>query len=152
MLKYPVIAAYISNLTDARYFAARGVDHLLYDLDQISVTQIIEIQEWVSGPTALLLFSDAQLEILDEAIIKLSPAAIGSKGNAKNGIAHMAGHVPFFELTSGGLELDGMNYVDFASHNGSESQGIMLLGGDEELLGIKSYDDLDEILDQLEVE
>jgi len=116
MLKYRVIAAYISNLTDARYFAARGVDHLLYDLDQISVAQIIEIQEWVSGPTALLLF------------------------------------VPFFELTSGGIEFDGMNYVDFVSHNGSESQGVILMGGDEERLGIKSYDDLDEILDQLEID
>ena len=58
ILKCKVIASHVSNLTDARYFAARGVDYLLYDLDEISVEKIAEIQEWVSGPEALLLFSN----------------------------------------------------------------------------------------------
>ena len=152
MLKYPVIAAYIANLTDARYFAARGVDHLLYDLDQIQVAEIAEIQEWVSGPTALLLFSDKQLELLDEAIIKLAPVAIGTKTMSNAGIEHMAGHVAFFEWKDSIIELDDTTYVDFTQHNGNPSQGIILMGGNEDMIGVKSYDDLDEILDQLEID
>jgi len=152
MLKYPVIAAYIANLTDARYFAARGVDHLLYDLDQINVAQIAEIQEWVSGPTALLLFSTKQLEELDEAIIKLSPAAIGMKGTSNDNINHMAGHVAFFEWKDNTIEFDDTTYVDFEQHNGNSAQGIILMGGNEDMIGVKSYDDHDEVLDQLEID
>ena len=39
MLSKKVIATAITNLTDARYFAARGIDYLLFDLDAIDLIQ-----------------------------------------------------------------------------------------------------------------
>ena len=50
-----IIATDIANLTDARYFAAWGVDGLAYNIDpssanSISSAQLKEIAEWVEGP------------------------------------------------------------------------------------------------------
>jgi len=150
MLKYPVIATHISNLTDARYFAARGIDFLLYDLDQINIDQIEEIQNWISGPKALLLFSKRTLSLIDEAIIKLNPTAIAMKEGPKDELRHIEGHTELFDWSKDEVHLDGRSFHSFDQHNGSEDMGIILMGGTEEMVGVKSYDELDEILDQLE--
>jgi len=57
-LKTKVIAAHVANLTDARYFAAWGVDYMSYDLEEGSDTfigqeAIKEIIDWVEGPKYL---------------------------------------------------------------------------------------------------
>ncbi len=54
MLKTKVKAGPITNLTDARYFAARGVEWLSFDFDQNSETYLPPhmmraIREWVDG-------------------------------------------------------------------------------------------------------
>ena len=149
ILKCKVIASHVSNLTDARYFAARGVDYLLYDLDEISVEKIAEIQEWVSGPEALLLFSNNSIHQLDEAMIKLSPFGIGSKDEI-SAISHLNGHAELFDWSTSEMELLGLDFKDFDSYNSISDQGIFVRGGVEAALGVKSFDELDMILDQLE--
>ncbi len=57
-LKTKVIAAEVSNLTDARYFAAWGVDYMSYVIDEsaagfIGLDGIKEIIDWVEGPINL---------------------------------------------------------------------------------------------------
>lgn len=60
MLPYRIIADNILNLTDARYFAARGVDYLCLNSikpeDNISIEEIIAISEWIDGPEVVLHF------------------------------------------------------------------------------------------------
>lgn len=51
--KRQVIASGITNLTDARYFAAMGVDWMGFDLrtePRIPVEQMHAIMDWVEGP------------------------------------------------------------------------------------------------------
>ncbi len=149
ILKCNVIASHVSNLTDARYFAARGVDYLLYDLDEISLSKIAEIQEWVSGPEALLLFSNNSIDQLDEAMIKLSPFGISTKDDI-SAVSHLNGHTEIFEWSKDQVELHGLEYKDFDTYNPQSDQGVFVRGGAEAAVGIKSYDELDEILDALE--
>ena len=54
-----VIATDIANLTDARYFAAWGVEAMAYTLDpdnpdSLSATQLKEIVDWVEGPSTFV--------------------------------------------------------------------------------------------------
>jgi phosphoribosylanthranilate isomerase len=73
MLKKKIIASSISNLTDARYFAAWGVDYLGFNTDMLmdnkkSQQDIKEIIEWVEGPkflaeTSLTELSDEFFEM-----------------------------------------------------------------------------------------
>jgi phosphoribosylanthranilate isomerase len=55
MLKTKIIASQITNLTDARYFAAWGVDYMGFCMDEdsensISPSKVKEIKSWVEGP------------------------------------------------------------------------------------------------------
>ena len=55
MLKTKIIASQITNLTDARYFAAWGVDFMGFCMDEdsensISPSKVKEIKSWVEGP------------------------------------------------------------------------------------------------------
>lgn len=61
MLRLPVLAADITNLTDARYFAAAYVDYMSFCMGEGSDTyvtpqQVKEIVGWVQGPDYLLQF------------------------------------------------------------------------------------------------
>ena len=54
-----IIATDIANLTDARYFAAWGVDGLAYNVDplsenSLSPAELKEITEWVEGPMTII--------------------------------------------------------------------------------------------------
>lgn len=58
MLNAKIYASSIANLTDARYFAAWGVDYLGYCLDEsqadyVSPAKVREMVEWVEGPASV---------------------------------------------------------------------------------------------------
>lgn len=155
MLSRKVIATHVTNLTDARYFAARGVDYLLFDLDSISLEKTIEIKEWVEGPEIMLLFSEQSLPLLDEAIIKLSPVAISGKETGVIAeMAHMSAHVNIFKWTEERFEYDDRDFFVLKSSDQlatlTQGDGAIISGGEEEAVGVKAFDMLDEILDQLE--
>lgn len=150
-LKVQVIASNITNLTDARYFAAYGVQYLLFDLDEISIAGIKEIIDWVSGPKILLLFSANNSNDIDEAVLKLEPYAIGAKGNID--LTYLEGHIKMItrsDESDSELELEGDHYSLFES--GMEQSHIILRGSNESKVGFKSFDDLDEVLESLVVE
>jgi len=73
MLNRQVKASAISNLTDARYFAAWHVDWLGFkfeeqESDAISPHEVMAIQEWIEGPKIVGEFQDlSAAEILDLA-------------------------------------------------------------------------------------
>jgi len=155
MLTRRVIAADITNLTDARYFAARGVDYLMFNLSRLPLDKLLEIIEWVEGPSALLLVDDTSISLVEEAILKVNPAAVISKNPQVLGeLQHFQSHVEIAHLQENQLELDGEVFKQISaayllSSLGTED-GIILFGGDEEEVGIKDFDLLDTILDQIE--
>ena len=67
-----IIATDIANLTDARYFAAWGVDGLAYNIDpsspnSLSSAQLKEIADWVEGPTTIIKLDGLEVpELLNE--------------------------------------------------------------------------------------
>ncbi len=65
MLKTKIIASNISNLTDARYYAAWLVDWLGFDLrrasqNKMALEEVKAMKEWVEGPEIV-----GELELLD---------------------------------------------------------------------------------------
>lgn len=81
MLKIKVLAAPITNLTDARYFAAREVEWLGFDLDPIS-EDFIEpramsaIREWVNGVKIMGIFHLAEAYEIRETLEKFALDAV----------------------------------------------------------------------------
>lgn len=73
MLRLPIKANRIGNLTDARYFAAWGVDWLGFCLDPnnphfMPPPELHAIREWISGPKLVGEFGlQSQNEILEAA-------------------------------------------------------------------------------------
>ena len=155
MLKRKVIATDITNLTDARYFAARGVDFLLFDLDAMSIISIQEIADWIEGPMVLLYFSEKSIGLLDEAVLKISPYGIGtSDQKVRNDLDFMSAHVTLFFRHNNSIELGVDVFRTIGTLAGLQSipndEGIILSGSSEELVGLKNFDEMDEILDLLE--
>lgn len=76
MLNTQIIASQVSNLTDARYYAAWGVKYMSFNRNNgsstfISREDLFEIREWVEGPDFLGEFtgleeSDAIEKVVDE--------------------------------------------------------------------------------------
>ena len=155
MLSRNVIARDITNLTDARYFAARGINYLLMDLDQIPLDQIIEIKEWIEGPEILLIFSEDSIRFVDESIIKLSPAGISAKSSdTQASLEHLSAYTTIFQYAQNEILLNDQLFVGvqhISDLDGlSEQTGVILSGGEEDVVGVKSFEDLDDLLDALE--
>lgn len=75
MLKTRVKAGKVNNLTDARYFAAMGVDYLGFCCNTgtelyCAPSKIKEITEWVEGPVFVLEFDGWQHEDEIRAILE----------------------------------------------------------------------------------
>lgn len=76
MLKTKVLAAPITNLTDARYFAAQEVEWLGFELDSssedfIEPRAMSAIREWVDGVQIMGLFQLMEASEIREAIDQL---------------------------------------------------------------------------------
>jgi len=156
MLNRKVIATDVTNLTDARYFAARGVDYLLFNMSTLPIDKALEIKEWVEGPELLLLFSKESLQLVDEAIIRLSPAGISAHSKEEViELSHLSAHVELFKWSADEITIDEFSYMS-ASHSDDirampDHCGVIIYGGTETAVGMKSFDILDDILDTLEL-
>lgn len=82
MSKLKIIAREITNLTDARYFAAMGVDYLGFDLSQdqengVKPSFVKQLKDWVSGPRTLAYLSGFEKkEYIDEMIEQIKADAL----------------------------------------------------------------------------
>ena len=80
-----VIATDIANLTDARYFAAWGVEGMAYSIDPtasdaLTGKKLKEIVDWVEGPTTMLKIEGLELpETLTEvqSLISVDHVIVG---------------------------------------------------------------------------
>ncbi|MBP6237706.1 MAG: hypothetical protein KA270_06320 [Saprospiraceae bacterium] len=195
MLKTKVKISKVNNLTDARYFAAMGVDYLGFCCNTgtemyCAPSKIKEITEWVTGPQFVLEFDGWQ----QEADIQ---------GLLSTGIGH-AVHFGAFATYAASFEvpvfkdfiLENIDESDFAGvdfpvirseknyHQLTDTEkskindlaaqksifldilfeakdlgevlknlsvyGLILRGGDEEKIGVKSFEELDDIFEILQ--
>lgn len=100
MLKTIIKASEIANLTDARYFAAWGVEWLGFCLDEnhpnyINPMEFHAMREWLVGPKIVgefgpMVDSDRLHKMIEE--LKLDAIQLGSFTKASE-VAHLSGHV-----------------------------------------------------------
>lgn len=176
MFDRKIIAQNITNLTDARYFAAWGVEYISFNLEMDSPYYIPwekakEIIDWVEGPKALV--DAAALEFLEGADGHILSSIYSSLPLNKMAFFR----TPIIEFTKGlpsghyiikplSSELDTLKniaeekllgcdiYIDITDLSLDEIKdlppfGLVVQGGEEEKVGVKSYDDLDLIYDWL---
>ena len=214
MLKVKVKASQITNLTDARYFAAWEVEWLGFNFDQGSEHYILPqnmkaIKEWVEGVQVVGEFSFASAEDINEAVglLELNAVQVGmftevsvlekitaapvikevvispevDESSLETHLEQCGPHVEYFLLSFeksgttwdmlkngesqiGNILLEKLcaKYKIILSINLSEDslneilaipnlQGLNVKGGEEEKIGVKSFDELDEIFEALEI-
>jgi phosphoribosylanthranilate isomerase len=189
-----VKAGKISNLTDARYFAAESVQYLGFNLEEgtkgyLDPIYMRAIREWVQGPIIVGEFGHTPLHIVKEAADFLSlealqirlpghPEDIALFGErpliletdfdflALHGLAEWQTrattflvHVPAEACSASHLmpyvslpiiwSLDAPSNQIISLLDHTSIYGMELVGGEEELVGVKSFDELNEIFDYL---
>jgi len=175
MLKLKVAALSITNLTDARYFAAYGVEWMGFQLDQdhesyIGNDAILEIMNWVEGPKFLL---ETQQPLTIEKYISLNETFNFDALYPHHSPSIVVDH-PLFQSHENSVSGNIIMHPDFSSYKKHGEQdveqyildfdsldyllemenppGICLVGGEETKVGVKSYEDLDEIFFNLILE
>ena len=172
-----IIVQNITNLTDARYFAAWGVDYLSYNLDPaseyaITMETAMEISGWVEGPKTLIesksidYLDGVDGHILDESFssLPLSKEAFFrttldrlqaglTQGayilkvdrdnlDAMKALTHeeRLGHDLYMDITD----------LDFDLLDTLPEGGLVVQGGEEEKVGVKSFDQLDALYEWIQ--
>lgn len=167
MLKTKVIAVGIENLSDARYFAAWGVDYISFNAKTLSRSEIAEMIQWVEGPDYLL--SNTELSTNHENI----PGIVGvieqpalengfltseirlNSSAKKMKIVYIEG----VEMLPKSSDFENQDFIFFDSKSplktlsqiGKSNAGVVLHGGKEEAVGLKDFEALDEILEALQI-
>lgn len=190
-----IIATEISNLTDARYFAAWGVEILCFNHSDVlegklSGQQIKEMIDWIEGPKSALKIDALEIDDSLSELIALTDVdhlIVGPyidrdqiPSSVKNvirtctlenvdlfsGDIIISGNNSFNQLSQEALgkinNLKATNIkrsvfidfncesVDLAVISSMQIDGLVLQGGEEEKVGFKSYDELDEIFEWME--
>jgi len=164
MLKIKVIADNILNLTDARYFAAYGVDYLVFDIEKIAPQSIREIKEWIEG---VKIFLDAEGQVTPamlDLIINLSPNGFVSGSEALlDDLNSQFSELEFFLRQADGtltnhIDKDELPYKKISTTESIESlitsdkiSGIIVEGEPEEKVGFKNFDQLDKIFELIAI-
>lgn len=173
MIQQKIIAQNITNLADARYFAAWGVEYISFNsipesAYYINDDNIKEIKDWVEGPQCLIEANALEFEDLADGFIlsniysslpivkdtffriafddiikglpdgkyisKINTAQLDTLAKIDTQNLHL-----FFDISE--LELnDILQLQDF---------GLVVQGGEEEKVGLKSYDELDKLYELL---
>jgi len=185
-----IIATDIANLTDARYFAAWGVEGLAYNIDpsasdSLSTAKLKEIADWVEGPTTMIKMEGLEVpetladvksmvnidHIIIGPFIDASPLADFKKiyrictledGWQDNEYLILTLPSKIDSISEQDTEkiktitsekevfLDGnFTSADLDQIQSLGFSGIVLKGGEEEKVGFKSYDELDDILEAI---
>lgn len=188
MLQTKIYASNVGNLSDARYFAARGVDYIGFLLNSdIPTASIKEMMDWVEGPTYIgeIATLDSTPAIIESTIeLDIQKVSTGPffNGYIPPSLLQISTHiypdfnknqeeailkidVPFEKLIIDELSAvsqycsQGQIWLDLeydVAHvleviKSINPYGLIIRGGDEEKVGLKNFEDLDEIFDLIEV-
>ena len=214
MLKIKVKASQITNLTDARYFAAKEVEWLSFNFTEGSENYIDPMKaqamfEWVEGPHIVGEFdglsaadinfytegyqlshiqvgtqtgAEAIFELTASSIIKeIRVETVTNADILRGQMRPLTAMVEAFQLN---FEKNGLDFLSLKNENAAISlsdlkalcqefkiilaidfqtimldellslnpYGLSVTGGEEEKVGVKSFDELDDILEKLELE
>ena len=177
MLERSIIAQNITNLTDARYFAAWGIDYVSFNMIpgspyEMSAEKINEIKDWLEGPEVLIETQALEFDELGDGLIldsiyssmPLSQEVFFRTSSEELIKGLPSGKYIIKPATESELkklcaikssELQGLSvYLDISdisisSINDIGHFGLVVQGGDEEKPGVKSFDDLDALYDLL---
>jgi phosphoribosylanthranilate isomerase len=199
-------ASRVAHLTDARYFAAKEVDYLGFNLEAgtegyLDPMYMKAIREWVEGPKIVGEFSRTPIRVVSEAatfygldVVQVSAKNYGSDlaeleglevilelevGPAgllfsKSELLVFASQVDVFLFNFSGVDVSKSTFYaekdlwrDLFSIRPSLLQadipaedwpeilealglaGLSIVGGEEEKVGVKSYDQIDDIFESL---
>lgn len=173
MLTQKIIAQNITNLTDARYFAAWGVDYISFNTigDSeyfVDDATIKEIKDWVEGPQCLLEANALEFEDLADGFILsniYSSLPIVKETFFRISFEDILKGLPDGKYISPITkeQIDQLSDVDYQHLHlyfdiaelepvdvlRLENFGLVVQGGEEEKVGLKSYDELDEVYELL---
>jgi phosphoribosylanthranilate isomerase len=177
MIENQIIAQNITNLTDARYFAAWGVDYISFNTRsgsefKISMEDIKEISDWVEGPKILIENDSLEFdEIADGFILGTIYSSLPQSKECfyRTDLSELKKSLPsgkYIIKLESESELKDLNeldpellseldlFVDISNIRLRDKSliadyGIVIQGGEEEKAGVKSFDDLDELYDLL---
>lgn len=179
MLKRKTLALAVNNLSDARYFAAYEVDLMAYSVnpDGSNLGHIKEMMEWVEGPKVLLQFESWNEALAQFAMSSLTVDGIVLPYHEVNAAGPLDTTIYAFNhpireevlprtipiclvtsdnshecssLDEGFILTSGLSVEDIDQLIQTyPALGIALLGGEEEKVGVKSFDELDEVIDIL---
>lgn len=181
-LKTLVKVGSITNLSDARYCAGMGVDMLGFNVietqpNYITPKSFQEIRGWITGPKIIAQITGLQSAVMLDAILEqyrpdlleltsseanllgtipLPYILIATKDTSIPAAATpayvlvnehdvYAGDIPTLLQITGTAQLDG-------ALSDNQIHGIALEGGQEIRPGLKSYDELGDILEALETD
>jgi len=147
-----LMATHISNLTDARYFAARMVDYMVFDpalLNVDAIPIIKEIQGWIDGVTWVLQ-GEEETEGLE---FILSETGIDTGFSASS--IFLQNFKRIFLIGDGEVRSPTGRFLIVqdalpSSEVLNDYLGLVVRGGHEEKVGYKSFEDLDRLFDILE--
>ncbi len=170
-----VKAGAITHLTDARYFAAMGVHWLSIDLDVLDhpVQEYQEIKEWVEGPIILPeseLYGQMEWEeflgfvpssvIQCSAAMELDVSQIIESADGISADALLLQRVEDMDALESLrttadpsriiLDITALPLSEITMDQLAGWAGLQICGSDEEKLGYKSYDELDDFFERLE--
>ena len=177
MIENKLIAQNITNLTDARYFAAWGVDYISFNTQsgsefEISLEDIKEIADWIEGPKVLIESNSLEFdEIADGYILDniYSSLPISKESFFRTSLEEVQKSLPagnYIIKLNSTEELETVRslnegvisninlYLDISDIKLTEKaslghHGLVIQGGEEEKAGVKSFDELDELYDIL---
>lgn len=177
MIDRNIIAQNITNLTDARYFAAWGVSYVSFNTIpdspyHMTADKVQEIKDWLEGPKCLIETNALEFDELADGHILSNVYSslpmskecfyridmIELKKGLPSGkyIIKPDSETQLAEITAmEGETLQGIDlYIDISDLTISSIDqlgnfGLVVQGGEEEAAGVKSFDDLDELYDLL---
>lgn len=174
MLKLKVLALSVNNLTDARYFAAYMVDWIGFNVNPASANYVnpenlAEILGWVEGPRYILQgveWNEESPKLIQAAESKIEAVMLEKESaqfkdllvfsHRKDRLGDMNVFEDLDSFNNSGLDPE----YAFISYRGEVSlvrqlmalpnpPGLCLSGGDEQAVGLKAFDELDEVFDLL---
>lgn len=167
-----IIAYDIANLTDARYFAARGAHAIGFSTELSSIDEINAMKDWLDVPDFFIRIPAAisaeelwelqertgistfLISSIQQDIINLFPAAKWIKYHTDMEDSEELVYIFHDALDS--PESNTPHYVEVQGPLYDEKMyqgytGLLFSGSAEDKVGLKAYDDIDDLLDQVDV-
>jgi hypothetical protein len=159
----PVYTRGIEDLTIARYIATREVQFAGFKVNRNNKTAIKEIIGWIEGPYIIIEVDES--DFIDEVGMTMDAHYIHDivnddwiKGNLDCPIPSPSilqldhqSELDSVQINTGDIYIDCKKYdLNLVDQLNSASCGLVIYAGTEESVGIKSFDELDDLFDRIE--